>query len=262
MALEPSGEIELKQDDVDLPRLQARGPNQLVDVDGARAERLQNALPVTLTDIGERWRRVRLIARRKLYARRCGAAAKDRRQRLDDVLRGRDQRGALLQEIVGPRGAWIERVPRDGKDFATLLSGQPCGDQRSRPLGRLDDDNAQGNSRDQPITPRKVLCTRREARRTLTDEEPALTDRLLEARILRRVDDVDAAGDDGDRAMLEACGVRGGVDAAREARGDGEAFETKGVAIWRVNFWPTAEPLRAPTMATMGISASSSRPRT
>lgn len=62
MALEPSGQVELKQDNVDFPRLQARGPNELIDIDRARAERLQHALAVTLSDIGERRGRVRLVA--------------------------------------------------------------------------------------------------------------------------------------------------------------------------------------------------------
>jgi hypothetical protein len=47
----------------------------------------------------------------------------------------------------------------------------------------------------------------------------------LQLGILRRIDDVDAAGEDCDRATFKRCDMGRGVDAAREARSDDEAFE-------------------------------------
>ena len=52
---------------------------------------------------------------------------------------------------------------------------------------------------------------------------PAVGDRRVQARVLRRVDLVDAAGQHGDRAGGQGGLMGGGVDAARQAGGDDEA---------------------------------------
>jgi hypothetical protein len=78
--------------------------------------------------------------------------------------------------------------------------------------------------------------------------------------VLRRVVIVDAAGEHGDCAALESGKVSRRIDAAGKAGGDDEAFMSEIGRGARVNFCPTAEPLRAPTIATMGISARSSLP--
>ena len=49
----------------------------------------------------------------------------------------------------------------------------------------------------------------------------------MQLRVLRRIDIVDAACEDGDGAMLQCRAVRGRVDAAGEARCDDEALQTE-----------------------------------
>lgn len=61
MALQPSRQVELQQHNVDLPRLDARGANQFVDVDGARAQGFDDALPFALADIRKRGGREGLV---------------------------------------------------------------------------------------------------------------------------------------------------------------------------------------------------------
>src|SRR5262245_42034357 len=75
------------------------------------------------------------------------------------------------------------------------------------------------------LRPGKVLAARREAERTLADEKTAFGDHLLQLRVLRRIDYVDAARHYGNHPMLERAAMRGGVDAAGEPRGDDETFE-------------------------------------
>lgn len=168
--------------------------------------------------------------------------------------------GALLEKIVGAHRARIERAAGDGKDRSSLLAGEAGRDQRARALGRLDHDDAERDPRDQPIAAGKILSPRSEAGRPLADEKAALADRPLQVIILGRIDDVDAAGEHGDGAMLERRKMRRRIDAAGEPEVMTNPSSARSVAIWRVNFCPTAEPLRAPTMATMGMSASSSLP--
>lgn len=52
MALQPPGEVEFQQHDMDLADLDARHPDQLVDIDRARGERAHDPLALGLTDIG------------------------------------------------------------------------------------------------------------------------------------------------------------------------------------------------------------------
>ena len=52
----------------------------------------------------------------------------------------------------------------------------------------------------------------------------------------------------------------GGINAAGKPEAMTKPSSPSSVASWRVNFCPTAEPLRAPTIATWGFRASSSLP--
>ena len=149
-------------------------------------------------------RRLALVARGKTCGRRM-RASQDRRERLDDIARRGDEAGALLQEIVGAGGARIERTAGHGEHFSSLFAGKPRRDQRTRTLGRLDHHYAERDSGNQPVAPGKVLAARREAGRTLADEKTAFSDRLLQLRVLRRIDHVNAAGHHGNRAR---CGAR------------------------------------------------------
>ena len=57
--------------------------------------------------------------------------------------------------------------------------------------------------------------------------------------MLGRIDDVDAAGEHGDRAVLERGLVRRRVDAAGEPRGDDVAGAAElAPRTWRASFWP------------------------
>lgn len=55
--------------------------------------------------------------------------------------------------------------------------------------------------------------------------EAPLADGALQVFIFRRIDDVDAAREHGDRPMLERCHVRCRIDAAGEPRSDDEALK-------------------------------------
>jgi hypothetical protein len=73
---------------------------------------------------------------------------------------------------------------------------------------------------------------------------------------LPRPPDCQATGKNGDGTALKRGKVS--VDASRKSRSDDEAFEPELGGKLACEFLPTAEPLQAPTMATMGPAASSS----
>lgn len=92
----------------------------------------------------------------------------------------------MLDEIVGPGRAGIERAPRHGEDFAPLFAGEAGGDQRARPLGSFHHDNAERDPRDQTIAAREVLSPRRKAGVALANEKPLFTDGVRRALLRRR----------------------------------------------------------------------------
>lgn len=108
-----------------------------------------------------------------------------------------------------------------------MLSGKTRGDQRAGTFCRLDDQHTDRNAGDQAVAAREIFSARNEAWAALAEQEPFLADRALQLVILRRVDDVDAAGENGGGAAIERGNMSGGVDAARETRGDDETFEAK-----------------------------------
>ena len=61
------------------------------------------------------------------------------------------------------------------------------------------------------------------AERHFRDDRSLFTDALIERLIFRRIDDVDAAGDDGAGAARKRGFVGGRIDAARKTRRDHEA---------------------------------------
>src|SRR5262245_32335401 len=71
--------------------------------------------------------------------------------------------------------------------------------------------------------PRTASKRSRSTERRLGGEAARLADQLLEPVVLRRIDGVDTARKDRDRAGIEARLVRGRVDAASNARDDREA---------------------------------------
>jgi hypothetical protein len=103
----------------------------------------------------------------------------------------------------------VEGASRYGEDFASLFSGQACRDERPRALGCLDHHHTEGDARYQPVPARKVFRARRIAGRSFADEQSSFADRRLQVRVLRRVDNVDAARHDRNRAAVEARRARG-----------------------------------------------------
>ena len=78
-------------------------------------------------------------------------------------------------------------------------------------------------SGDQPVAAGKVAGARLPAERHFGDRGAVGQDGVGEAGMFGRIDAIVAAGQHGDGAAAEARTMRGGVDAARQARDDGEA---------------------------------------
>jgi hypothetical protein len=106
-----------------------------------------------------------------------------------------------------------------------LFAREPRGDQRTGPLGCLHHDDTERDAGDQAVAAREILAAWRKTWRAFGDEQATLADRRLQLFILRRIDDVDAAGEHGDGAVFERGAMRRGVDAARQTGGDDEAFQ-------------------------------------
>ena len=75
MALEPPGEIELEQHDMHFALLDPGRTDQFVDIDGARAERADNPLPLALADVRQRLGRALFIRGGKFGSRVARRAA-------------------------------------------------------------------------------------------------------------------------------------------------------------------------------------------
>ena len=63
---------------------------------------------------------------------------------------------ALLDEVVGPFGARIERRAGDGEDEPAEIGGIARGDERPGAGGRLDYNQTQCNSRNQAVASREI----------------------------------------------------------------------------------------------------------
>jgi len=131
----------------------------------------------------------------------------------------------LLQKVVCAGCARLEGASRDGKD------SRPCS-----PAKRAVTSEPERWAPSATTTPRarrrsagcaawKVLRTRAVAWSPFTDEKALFANLLLEGGVLGWVDDVEATGDDRKGPLFETCGMSGGVDAARELGGYGNAFE-------------------------------------
>ena len=132
----------------------ARDPHQVVDAHRRRSEKPDD---------------LRALARGGLLhggaARRDGSSSgacdgplEHRREHGEDIVRARHERGALLEQAVGPFVARIERRARHGEDLAALFERHPRGDQRAGALRRFDDDDAA------PTSPRSMRLRRGKSR--------------------------------------------------------------------------------------------------
>jgi hypothetical protein len=132
----------------------------------------------------------------------------------------------LIRPLV-PSARGSSGEPGTAKNFAALFKRKPRGNQRTGTLGRFDNDNAKGQTRDQPIAARKVACPRLPAERHFSQSQPGAQDVIEEVGVLRRVNSILAAGENGDGPGHNAGAVRSGIDAARKARHNGKSSLAK-----------------------------------
>ena len=118
---------------------------------------------------------------------------------------------------LGAGGARVERTSRHGKDFASLLAGEAGGDQRPGPFGGLHHDDPSEMPEIRRLRRGKSLPLGAKPGLRSLSSRPCSPMCALEVGILRRVDDVDAAGEHGDGAAFERGEMGRGVDAARQA---------------------------------------------
>jgi hypothetical protein len=78
VTLEPTGQVEFEQHDMNLPGLDAGGPDQLVNVDRAGPKGGHDQLALALADVGQRLRSPVLVGGGKLDRRIAGLTDSDR----------------------------------------------------------------------------------------------------------------------------------------------------------------------------------------
>ena len=177
----------------------------------------------------------------RLLRRQVERAAEDRLDHRHHVGGFGDQRRALLEQAVGAFGARIERRARHGEDLAALFAA-PCRAVISEPERRAASTTTtpsdrpeisrlrRGKSRARGSQPSGISRHGRAARAAM---------RFEQADMLGRIDAVVAAGEHRDRAGREARAMRGGIDAARQARDDARSRRSpRSRASRSANFTP------------------------
>ena len=135
-----------------------------------------------------------------------------------------DQRRAVADQLVAALRARIERRAGHRHHLAPRLGGQPRGDQRAGPRRGLDHHRPALDPGDDPVAVREMARARLGPGRHFGEHQPALVQRRLPLLVFRRVEDVDAAGDDADRAAVQRAVVRRAVDPAGQARDDDQVL--------------------------------------
>jgi hypothetical protein len=113
--------------------------------------------------------------------------------------------------------------PGTAKDFAALFERQPRRDQRAGAFCRLDDDDTKREPGNQAIAPRKIPRPWLPAERHFGKRDAGRQDLFEQVAVFRRIDSILASGEHGDGAFAKAGAMRRRIDAARQARHDGEA---------------------------------------
>ncbi len=140
--------------------------------------------------------------------------------RVEYVLGGFDERGALFEQAVASPCAGIERRAGYGHHLAALLQREAGGDEAAGALGGLDD-GGEREAGDDAVAFREVARLARHSRAGLSETSvTALGELGVEPVVLGRIDLVDAACDGGDRAGVHRCSVSFAIDAARHAGDD------------------------------------------
>ena len=130
-----------------------------------------------------------------------------------------------LDEPVGAPAPGREDVARHGEYLPVLLEGVVGREERAALLAGLYDDGAERHPAHDAVAPGEVLRVRSGAEWVLGDQDAVLHYLGGQRGVLPRIDDVDAAAEDGDRALsrFEGRPVGDAVDAARQSADDGHA---------------------------------------
>ena len=98
--------------------------------------------------------------------------------------------------------------------------------------------------------------------RQLGDDRSLTRQCLVQPAIFFGIDDIDAAGDDGDAAGLERAQMCRGIDASGQARSDDDAAPPERRGEVAAETPAIGRGVAAPTIATIGLPSNSARPST
>ena len=140
----------------------------------------------------------------------------------EHVGRPAHERRPVAQEAVRAFCRGLRRVAGHGHHLPPLVESGPRGGESTAALPRFHHDHRARPARDHAVAAGEVLLPRAGEERELAHDGPVPRDRVGEGGVLRRVEAVEAGAEDRHRApaAVEGAAVRGGVDAAREARHD------------------------------------------
>ena len=117
--------------------------------------------------------------------------------------------------------ARLERAAGDRHHLPPRLAREPRGDEAARFDRRLDHQRPACQPGDDPVAAGEMAAARFGARRLFGQQQPFAGDPLLQIGVLRRIGNVDPAGDHAD-SVREGALMRGAVDPARQPRDHGE----------------------------------------
>ncbi len=164
---------------------------------------------------------------RDRLVRHCLGRRFDRHEpvRLEHVTGARDRCRTQPQEPVRARRERARDLPGHCHHLPSVLEREVGGDQRARPLARLDDDGRGAQPGDHAVASRKPPRRGLDARLVLGDEQPVDADATRELGVRCRVVTVDAAAEHGHCTSTgsESAPVRLRVDAPSEPAHDHEA---------------------------------------
>src|SRR3990172_6678980 len=140
-------------------------------------------------------------------------------QLFQHVLYTCNELGALLDQFIRPAALDGEHAPRHGEHLPVLLQRQTGGDHGAALHVSLNDEYAHAEAGHDPVAPREEFAARLRTRRVVAHQGAPLDYLPRQARVLRRVDDVQPAGHDRDGAAagVQRRPVGDGVHAPRQA---------------------------------------------
>ena len=147
-------------------------------------------------------------------------------QALQQIADRCDGYGSVLDQTVTAIAARAENRAGNGEDIPPLFTGKAGRYQSAAALSGFHNDHCQTHSADNSIAGRKVAGFRLRAQRILTDQCAALDDLEGKTAIPRRVNLIDAAAQDGNRASacFERSFVSDGIHAQRQPAYNGYAM--------------------------------------